>query len=160
MINLHERMLPTSVGVEPATSWSPVGRRIQLSHRGRQNHWVLWNIMKYSKVPVQTPGGGGGGGGGVCGEKVTSYIWQSTDVRAEWIPFSALPGIWLAPPFSIKSIWLTRFFLIRMWKAPLFWHSCKCVYTFFFFFFFEICPGCYVSWYSMNWPLYLSNYQQ
>ena len=26
MINLHERMLPTSAGVEPATSWSPVGR--------------------------------------------------------------------------------------------------------------------------------------
>ena len=35
MINLHERMLPTSVGVEPETSWSPVGRRIQLSHRGQ-----------------------------------------------------------------------------------------------------------------------------
>ena len=35
MISLHERMLPTSAGVEPATSWSPVGRRIQLSHRGR-----------------------------------------------------------------------------------------------------------------------------
>ena len=34
MINLHERMLPTSAGVEPATSWSPVGRRIQVSHRG------------------------------------------------------------------------------------------------------------------------------
>ena len=29
-------MLPTSAGIEPATSWSPVGRRIQLSHRGRQ----------------------------------------------------------------------------------------------------------------------------
>ena len=28
-------MLPTLAGVEPATSWSPVGRRIQLSHRGR-----------------------------------------------------------------------------------------------------------------------------
>ena len=28
-------MLPTSAGVEPATSWSPVGWRIQLSHRGR-----------------------------------------------------------------------------------------------------------------------------
>ena len=28
-------MLPTSAGVEPAISWSPVGRRIQLSHRGR-----------------------------------------------------------------------------------------------------------------------------
>ena len=37
MINLHERMLPTSAGVEPATFWSPVGRRIQLSHRGRLN---------------------------------------------------------------------------------------------------------------------------
>ena len=35
MINLHERMLPTSAGVEPATSWSPVERRIQLSHQGR-----------------------------------------------------------------------------------------------------------------------------
>ena len=35
MINLYERTLPTSAGVEPATSWSPVGRRIQLSHRGR-----------------------------------------------------------------------------------------------------------------------------
>ena len=34
MINLHERMLPTSAGVEPATSCSPVGRRIQLSHHG------------------------------------------------------------------------------------------------------------------------------
>ena len=30
-------MLPTSAGVEPETSWSPVGRRIQLSHRGRLN---------------------------------------------------------------------------------------------------------------------------
>ena len=28
-------MLPTSAGVEPATSWSPVGQRIQLNHRGR-----------------------------------------------------------------------------------------------------------------------------
>ena len=26
MINLHERILPTPAGVEPATSWSPVGR--------------------------------------------------------------------------------------------------------------------------------------
>ena len=34
MINFQERMLPTMVGIEPTTSWSPVGRRIQLSHRG------------------------------------------------------------------------------------------------------------------------------
>ena len=37
MITLHEIMLPTSAGVEPATSWSPVGRRIQMSHRGRHS---------------------------------------------------------------------------------------------------------------------------
>ena len=35
MINLRERMLQTSAGLEPTTSWSPVGRRIQLSHLGR-----------------------------------------------------------------------------------------------------------------------------
>ena len=40
IINLHERMLPTSVGVEPATSWSTVGRHIQLRHRGRQLIWI------------------------------------------------------------------------------------------------------------------------
>ena len=39
--------------------------------------------------------GGGGGLGG--GEGVTSNIGHSTDVRAEWPPFSAMPGIWLAP---------------------------------------------------------------
>ena len=36
MINLHKRMLLTSAGVEPVTSWSPVRQRIQLSHRGRR----------------------------------------------------------------------------------------------------------------------------
>ena len=44
MINLHERMLPTSAGVEPATSWSPVGRYIQLSHRGRQSKLEIAKI--------------------------------------------------------------------------------------------------------------------
>ena len=60
MINLHERMLPTSAGVEPATSWSPVGRRIQLSHRGR--HWateagILFagdKLYKYAKKNAKT----------------------------------------------------------------------------------------------------------
>ena len=33
-------MLPISAGAEPAISWSPVGRRIQLSHRGRPV-WVI-----------------------------------------------------------------------------------------------------------------------
>ena len=61
MINLHERMLPTWAGVEPATSWSPVGRRIQLSHRGRQvGSLVLFsqNMSKsttgFSLAPLET----------------------------------------------------------------------------------------------------------
>ena len=36
-------------------------------------------------------GGGGGGVGG--GGRITSYIGHSMDVRAEWPPFSALPGV-------------------------------------------------------------------
>ena len=47
MINLHERMLPTSAGVEPATSWSPVGWRIQLSHQGRLcGHGILKTYVR------------------------------------------------------------------------------------------------------------------
>ena len=47
MINLHERMLPTSAGVEPVTSWSPVGRRIQLSHRGRHFSKIVRTFVLY-----------------------------------------------------------------------------------------------------------------
>ena len=49
MINLHERMLLTSAGVEPATSWSPVGRRIQLSHQGRL-HWAHMSEGMFSLI--------------------------------------------------------------------------------------------------------------
>ena len=45
MINLHKRILPTSAGVEPATSWSPIGRRIQLIHRG----WPFELAVLYPK---------------------------------------------------------------------------------------------------------------
>ena len=45
MINLHERMLLTSVGIEPAAFWSPVGWRIQMNHRGRlYTKVVLWDL--------------------------------------------------------------------------------------------------------------------
>ena len=44
MINLRERMLPTLAGVEPAT-WSPVGRRIQLSHRGRPDRYQTMKLI-------------------------------------------------------------------------------------------------------------------
>ena len=46
MINLHERMLPTSAGVEPATSWSPVRRRILLRN-GMGKSILLWKAPKY-----------------------------------------------------------------------------------------------------------------
>ena len=60
----------------------------------------------------------GAGGGG-----------DSTDVRTEWPPFSALPGIWLVP-FLQQKVYDWPDLFIRMWKAPLFWHPGKCVYFF------------------------------
>ena len=56
-------MLSTSAGVEPTTSWSPVGRRIQLSHRGH----YLWGCTHFVKIN--------------CGISYTSavyYLWKST----------------------------------------------------------------------------------
>ena len=44
-------MFPTSVGVEPATSWSPVGQRIQLSHRGRHGNNVPVDGINGKTVP-------------------------------------------------------------------------------------------------------------
>ena len=56
MINLHERMLPTLAGVEPATSWSPVGRRIKLSHRCRRLlfDFRIYNVMTL-KIRSKSP---------------------------------------------------------------------------------------------------------
>ena len=39
-------MLPTSAGVEPVTSWSPVGRRFQQSHRGR----LWWSTFQITLI--------------------------------------------------------------------------------------------------------------
>ena len=52
-------MLPTLAGVEPATSWSPAGRRIQLSHQaGRKglNSWFtsINNMLKLLNISVTT----------------------------------------------------------------------------------------------------------
>ena len=52
-INLHERMLPTSAGVEPATSLSPVGRRIQMSHRGRLKSSVMYFCESEKNLPLK-----------------------------------------------------------------------------------------------------------
>ena len=42
MINLHKRMLPTSAGVEPAISWSPVGRASNWATEAGTHTHVLW----------------------------------------------------------------------------------------------------------------------
>ena len=55
MINLHERMLPTSVGVEPATSWSPVGRVQFNPRRGRQHSFVEIDHEIFSTVILYLP---------------------------------------------------------------------------------------------------------
>ena len=64
MINLHERMLSTSAGVEPTTSWSPVGRRIQLSHRGlfryrpiKEPQSYYFNTLRFSWSDFNGPSG-------------------------------------------------------------------------------------------------------
>ena len=48
MINLHERMLPTSAGVEPTTSWSPVGRSDILFGRRCGVSLILCCLVVYS----------------------------------------------------------------------------------------------------------------
>ena len=63
MINLHERMLLTSAGVEPATSWFPVGWRIRLEtrrsrvhpRRGRQHSFVEVDHEIFSTVILSLP---------------------------------------------------------------------------------------------------------
>ena len=55
MISLYKRMLLTSAGVEPANSWSPVGRRIQLSHRGRLSEEGERPQKWFHGVPLPVP---------------------------------------------------------------------------------------------------------
>ena len=46
-------MLPTSEGVEPATSWSPVGWRIQLSHRATNTVSVWTDLLQYTVLALR-----------------------------------------------------------------------------------------------------------
>ena len=43
-------------------------------------------------------------------------------------PFFQRNQVYDWPPFSTKSIWMTRFFWIPMWKTQLFWHPGICTY--------------------------------
>ena len=73
-------MLPTSAGVEPATSWSPVGRRIQLSHRGRLvDRWL------------------------VTGDWVTGD-W----VTGDWLTGTWMTGDWCLVDWHLIDWWLVK----------------------------------------------------
>ena len=52
MINLHKRMLPTSAGVEPATSWSPFGRALGCSDANRSQ---MSKCMTKSSIRLVQP---------------------------------------------------------------------------------------------------------
>ena len=68
-----------------------------------------------ARVCVCVWGGGGWEGGG-------NFLYRhSADVRAEWPPFSALPGKWLAPLFPTKSIWPYFSGFLRE-RLHFFWH--------------------------------------
>ena len=51
MISLHERMLPTSVEVEPVTFWSSVRWHIQLSHKSLK---IIVGNAHYTHLPRST----------------------------------------------------------------------------------------------------------
>ena len=76
-------------------------------------------------------GGGGGGGRGV-----TSYIWHSMDVRAEWPPFSTLPGISLSPFFQQK-VYNWPHFSGLVYERPHFSDVSRYMHIFFVQIFFE-----------------------
>ena len=117
----------------------------RLSKLSRLANPALW--LSLGCVCVYVWGEGGRG--------VISYIWHFTDVRAEWPPFPALPGIWLAPFFQQK-VYEWPDFSGFLSERPHF--SGILVYAYIFCS--EIFQGCLLSWYSINWLWYLSNYQQ
>ena len=97
---------------------------------------------------------GGGSGLGGWGEGVTSYIWHSTDGRAEWPLFTA--RYMIGPLFSAKSIWMTRFFWIPTWKARFFLTSWY-MHIFFAQRFFEAAWSLGIQWIDCDIYLTTSN---
>ena len=79
-----------------------------------------------------------GWGEGGC---VTSYIWHSMDVCAEWPPFSALPGIWLAPFFQQK-VYDWPHFSGLVYERPHFSDVSWYMHIFFVQIFFEATCSC------------------
>ena len=90
MINLHVRMLPTSAGTEPATSLSPIGRRIQLIHRGRLTR------MKNDNTPVLQ---GLGLHIDSCIRRALRNVWKYILKSTSWN--FIIPNFW--PPRALQT---------------------------------------------------------
>ena len=80
-------MLPTSAGVEPATSWSPVGWRIQMSHQGRRPWGLAW-------ITVQND---------------FSYFWPTSCPETSY-------QVWVNLPFCSGKEIQNRFSRWQLWK--------------------------------------------
>ena len=78
-------------------------------------------------------------------EGVTSYIWHSMDVRAEWPPFSALSSIWLAPFFS-KKVYDWPHFSGLLYESPHFSDVSRYMHVFFVQKFFEATCSLGIQW--------------
>ena len=98
MISLHERMLPTLAGVEPATSWSPVGRRIQLSHRGLIMKYFLWSFSPFHW------------------SKKGSYQFLAKEYAQYW------STAWRTKPACLVKVWIGKLTTLNM--TPLGWLGC------------------------------------
>ena len=79
--------------------------------------------------------------------EVTSYIWHSMDVRAEWSPFSALPSIWVVPFFFSKTYMIGPIFLDKYMKGPTFlMYPRRYMHIFFVQRFFEATCSLGIQW--------------
>ena len=62
-------------------------------------------------------------GGGVCVCVVTSYIWHSMDVRAEWPPFFQRCQVYNWPPFFNKKYMTDPIFLDWYMKGTTYYYD-------------------------------------
>ena len=154
--NLSKCLLTIKTPLKLLTAWSGLGYRIVTGGSCRQTDsrgtlqgiplLLLWMETCQSRRCSWLGGGGwGGGGGGRGGNFLSSYIWQSMDVRAEWPPFSALPCIWLAPFFHQKVYDWPNFSGL-VYERPHFSDVSRYMHIFFVLRFFEATYSLGIQW--------------
>ena len=104
MINLHQRMLPISAGVEPETSKSPVRRRIQM--RPAPLHAVKWICSNPLLVVKQ-----------ICSNRlqIVKWICSNTLQVVKWTCSNPLQVVTRKTPNSIMDRFLKRLTKMLTW---------------------------------------------